>query len=441
MYSNLNRHSSLGRIFVKRNGSASKGWLREHLRIRRILPQTPREKAYASITLVDSAGTGLLLATIVVYLVRYAGLSPAQIGIGLTIAGITGLAASIPAGQLGDRFGQRNTLIVVNCARGALFIGYLFIHSFPAFLLIVCLLELTDASANTCREAYLYTLFGPQRRVGVSAYNRAMQNVGISVGSLGAGVALGFGTREAFSILIVGDAASYFIICFILAMLPPGTARRSSKNVYSSYFLKANSLATSLFILLSIVCGVILIEDDVLTIALPLWIVRRTSAPHPIIASILIINTALVAAFQVRASRSVDVPARAAVAGRRGGLAVLLGCVLCAVTGYIPVVATVMLLVVAIIVMTIGEMLGSAAAWGLVYGLSPSDNQGTYFGMWELGTRTASVGGPAISTSLTLGIGTVGWFALGLLFFGAGMLQRPISQLALRNGLRASPEV
>jgi MFS family permease len=401
-------------------------------RMRAVFPAAADERIYAVATLIDSAGTGLFLVTSAVFLTRYADQSPGEVGTGLTIAGLAAIGASVPAGRLAEAIGYRNTLIALNCIRGLLFAGYLLIHSFPIFLAIAIPVAVADASANICRSSYLSWLFGSRRRSAVGSYNRAVFNAGISLGSIGAGVALGIGTRSAFATLILGDALSYVLVALILCLLPGGSAGPKSISERSTPG-KIDTRRLRSFVTLSLLCGVSYIGDDVILLALPLWIVRRTHVPRPAIAALLIINTALIVAFQVRASRNTDNVPGAARAGRLGGAAMLLGCAVCAVTGGLPRWPALVLLIMAVLFITIGEMLGSAATWGIAYGLSAGARRGTYLGVWGAGNQAASVGGPALATGLAVACGSVGWLALGAIFLAAGAAQVPMSSHALRE--------
>lgn len=70
------------------------------------------------------------------------------------------------------------------------------------------------------------------------------------------------------------------------------------------------------------------IQFKVLTVAIPLWLITRTEAPHWLISGTMLLNTLLVIGFQIRASRNIDNPAAGAWAYRRSGVAFLMACTL-----------------------------------------------------------------------------------------------------------------
>src|SRR5207302_7070186 len=56
-------------------------------------------------TFAGTIGTGLNYAILPIYLVRAVGLSPTQVGLGMSVAGGIGLVAGFVLGHLADRLG------------------------------------------------------------------------------------------------------------------------------------------------------------------------------------------------------------------------------------------------------------------------------------------------------------------------------------------------
>ena len=54
-------------------------------------------------TFVNTIGNGMYMTVMVMYFTRSVGLPASQVGLGLTIAGLFGLAAGVPVGHLADR--------------------------------------------------------------------------------------------------------------------------------------------------------------------------------------------------------------------------------------------------------------------------------------------------------------------------------------------------
>ena len=159
----------------------------------------------------------------------------------------------------------------------------------------------------------------------------------------------------------------------------------------------------------------------IMTVGLPLWIVRRTHAPAWTVAATFLINTLLVVTLQVRASRGTDTVGGAARGVRKSGVLVLAGCLVLAATRALPALGAMIVLGTGCVLLTLGEMLQQAGDWSLSYGLAPEDRQGEYLGAFAMGTRIYDSLGPILVTSVILGLGQLGWALLGLLYAGLAL--------------------
>jgi hypothetical protein len=164
--------------------------------------------------------------------------------------------------------------------------------------------------------------------------------------------------------------------------------------------------------------GLLMTSGAILTVGLPLWIVRRTHAPAWTVAGTVLLNTLLVVALQVRASRGTDTVRGAARAMMRAGVLMLAACLVLASTGSLPEAGAIVVLGAGCTLLTLGEMAQSAGGWSLSYSLAPEDRQGEYLGAFAMGTRIYDTVGPVLVTSMVLGLGQLGWVLLGLLFLG-----------------------
>src|SRR5215469_12665946 len=156
--------------------------------------------------LVDWVGTGMFLAVSTVFFVRVVGLPVAQVGLGLTVAALAAMTMILPIGRLADRMGPRGVLIGVELLQGAATAGYLTVHGWWGFLAVSVVVAMMQQAAPPLIQALVGELADAPVRSRILAIHRTVINVGISVGSLIAGVLLGSGLHQAFSVLIVADA-------------------------------------------------------------------------------------------------------------------------------------------------------------------------------------------------------------------------------------------
>jgi dipeptide/tripeptide permease len=169
----------------------------------------------------------------------------------------------------------------------------------------------------------------------------------------------------------------------------------------------------------------------VLTLALPLWLVGHTDAPRWLFSPLVLCNTLLVVALQVRASRGSETVRGGALAVRRASFALAAACALYAAAAAGGTVAAAAVLAIAVVVHTAGELWQSAGGFGLSYGLAPDHAQGQYQGVFALGMNGSQALGPVILTTVCLGAGTPGWLGLGAVFAAAGLAMPVAARRAL----------
>lgn len=394
-------------------------------RLHRLLPDPGPGRRLAAATFVSTMGNGLFYTASALFFTRSVGLTAGQVGLGLTVAGALGLGAAVPMGHLADRLGPRGLLVALLLLEGAFTLGYVLVGDFPGFLVVACLVTLVDRGANAVRSALIAGVLPPQGRVRTRAYLRSVTNLGISLGTVGAGVALHFDTRAAYVSLLVLDAASFVVAALLVAGLPrvqphPGAAAAS----------RTAALRDRPFLAVTGLNALLAVHYGLLELAVPLWIAERTSAPRWSVAAVMLVNTVMCVLFQVRASRGTEQIDAAARASRRGGLLLAVSCALFAgAAGRSPLVAVAVLLVAAL-VQVLGELAQAAGSWGLGFGLAPDHLQGQYQGVFSTGFSISSMLAPVVVVTLAVGWGTPGWLLIGACFVAAGVAMVPVARWA-----------
>jgi nitrate/nitrite transporter NarK len=106
-------------------------------------------RTLAVVQLISRTGDGAYYVTSALFFTQIVGLSPAQLGLGLTVAWSVALAFGVPLGHVTDRLGARETAIFFY-ACAALAVGsYVFIRSFPLFLLAATLYAVGQRCSST----------------------------------------------------------------------------------------------------------------------------------------------------------------------------------------------------------------------------------------------------------------------------------------------------
>ena len=370
-------------------------------------------------TLIRTFGNGLLTTVEVIYFTFFVGLSPSKVALGLSVAGGMSLLLSVPSGHIADRFGPRDIAVISFVAEGILLASFIFVHSFLPFLIVNIFIGATSSVGGTLQQATIARFGTGEARVKLRAYLRAITNLGISLGTVFAGFALAVNNRAGYVTMLLLDALSFFVTAYIWHKLPyaPATVDRGEPFAFVALRDKKYLGATLLN-------GIMSLHFIIQSVAIPLWVVKETSAPRWWVSVILVVNTVCIVLFQVRASRGTGDVREGARKFSHAGLYVALACVLYALSAGVSKILACAILIAAMLVHVMGELVGSAGSWSIGYGLADEQHQGQYQGVFSLGWGLGGAFGPSIVTALTIGMGKSGWIILGAIFIVTGFLMR-----------------
>jgi len=395
---------------------------------RRGLPIDRELRVLAIGSFATRLGGGAVMSTSAVYFTRHLGFSAAEVAVALSVAGLASLLAALPAGHLGDVRGPREVLTRV-------MIGLAIVTPLPALarspLILAVALGLEAAfasSANAVRNGIIAQIARGGRGVAFKAYLRAVTNAAIAGGSLVGGLALVLDTDAAYLVVFV---LAGILVAFAaanstrLAHLPPipRAAGEPRLQVLRDRPFVATNLATSIYTL----------HFVAMELGLALFITQRTSAPTVMVAVLLLVNTAMVTALQVRLSRSAGTVARGGKVLVRGAALMAVGFAFIGFAEGMPPWAAVTLLLAGAVVHVVGEILGSGGTWAIQMGLAPHERQGQYQGFASLNFSLMHVVGPPVVTLLCVQLGRFGWVLFGILVLASAVLARRLAAWALAN--------
>jgi MFS family permease len=196
------------------------------------------------------------------------------------------------------------------------------------------------------------------------------------------------------------------------------------------------------YALVSLLNMVLQLHIPMITLAIPLWIVERTSAPGWTVSALLVLNTVSVVLCQVSIANRVTGLDRAVRFMRYAGGILLGACVVFATSGFAgPAWLAVAILLVAAALQAGAEMLQASGAWEISFGLAPEGRHGQYQGFFGSGFTVARMLGPLLVTTLVLGWGTAGWLVLGAVFLVAGLAMGPAVRWAEHRRPWSGPQL
>ncbi|CAN3978840.1 hypothetical protein KPATCC21470_1464 [Kitasatospora purpeofusca] len=386
------------------------------------------QRALIASSFVNRVGNGLFNAASVLYFTLVVHLPATQVGAGLTIAGLCGLAAGIPAGNLADRYGPRVVCLTSLAVQAVSMAAFVLIDSWFVFVLLATV-ERLAASAGGAAGGALIARAGGERPAAFRARLRTYVNLGVVTGTLGAGVALQIDTRAAYTLLILANAASFAGAALVVLLGVPAYPPLPRPEQHRQWSVLADRPYVS-FVALYSAMG---LQYQTVALLLPIWLSAHTDAPRWTVAAVYAMNSAVCVLFQSRLGSKVETPRQGGRAFRLAGLMFLLSCPLMALTADVPAWVAPVLAVLAVVLHSIGEVWESSAGYALGFGLAPDHAQGQYQGLFGIGFNAGQALAPLVLTGVVLGLGHTGWLLLGLFFAALGAAAPPLADWAERT--------
>ena len=367
-------------------------------------------------TLISTFGNGLFVTVEVIYFTQIVGLSAILVALALGVAGAVSLLFTVPAGQLADRYGARVIGVVAFVGEGLALLGLVFVHSFWPFLILNAIIAIFGTAGHTAQSTLIARMGEGEERVKIRAAQRAISNVGLGIGTIFAGFALAINDPIGYQLMLVLDFLTFIAAAIAILKLPKLSGTIEKGEPFSFIALKDKRYLTATFL-----NGIMSLHFVLQNVAIPLWIVQETNAPRWWVSVLFIVNTVLVASFQVRASSGTGDLLTSAKKFRSSGFYIALACVVYGFAGGIPLLAASVVLVLAMIIHSIGELLSAAGSWSIGFDLAEEKHQGQYQGVYSLGRGLGGTFGPLYVTSMAIGLGMLGWWVMGLVFALTGI--------------------
>ncbi|MFK0177235.1 MFS transporter [Streptomyces xanthochromogenes] len=388
------------------------------------------ERVLIVASFVNRVGNGLFNAAAALYFTLIVGLPAAQVGGALTIAGVVGLCAGVPGGHFADRRGARTIMMVALVVQAVSMAALVLVESWT-MLTVVATVDQIAAAVGGAAWGALVARVGRDRPARFRAKLRTFVNLGVVLGTVGAGLALAAGTRGAYVALILGNAASFALCGALLLLLPRYPVLPAPPQERRLLAFRDRP-----YLVFTVLYGAMGLQYPVVSLLLPIWIAEHTEAPRWTVAALFAVNSAFCVLLQTRIGSRIETPHDGGRAFRTAGLLFLVSCPLMALAAYTPVWAAAALVLAAVFVHSLGEVWESSAGYALGFGLAPEHAQGQYQGLLGLGFSAGQALAPAILTTVVLGLGATGWLLLALCFAALGAAGPSVA----RWGLRTRPQ-
>ncbi|HEU0336329.1 MAG TPA: MFS transporter [Gaiellaceae bacterium] len=378
--------------------------------LRSLDPRLPRSVYTLQLGgLCNAFGNGLVLPFTFIYLYNVRGMGTATVGLIVATNAVVSIVAGPAMGTLIDRVGGRRMLAV-----SLLFLAV----GYSLFPFVTVPWQGFVASAITgigiggfypAQSTLIAGLTPPERRPAAFAMQRVVMNLGIGLGALAGGLVATTDSVASFTVLFVGDAATFLVYLAVLYAFVPEPARASAAHGarsgrYGEVLRHRAFMGVLAINTLFILAGFSGFE------LLPVYAKNEAGVSEHAIGLVFLVNTIVIVALQLPI-------AKLAQGHRRMRTLALLGVLWAASWALVPLAgwwvtgaAAALLLAFAMSVFAVGECLHGAVQAPLVADLADHRLIGRYMALSALSWQVGFALGPAVG-GFVLGVSPVAvWF-------------------------------
>ena len=372
-------------------------------------------------TFINSFGGSMVFPLFTLFFTQKFGIKVAEAGVLALLFTVGGLIGGPLGGWLADRLGRKSVMIFSLAAEATFSMGMALAPSLPLLVIAIFCFGLTVPMFWPASSAAIADLVKPDRRAGAYGLIRVAANLGVAFGPLVAGLLLAVQQRpdgttppNAYLPLFVMDALTSLIFAFIIwrrlretkpqIVAQSTTAQTTTGGGYGRVFRDSPFM---IFVILSGLVGVVYSQMNT---TFGVYLTRTFGFQASVYTAMLSTNAALVVLFQFPLARWVDKQDRSAM--------LALGAALYGVGfGLIGFVSSLLFFWIAVVILTIGEMVIVPAAQTVSADLAPIDMRGRYQATFGLINNFFYGFGPVIGGYLfDVGHGQLIWF--GALILG-----------------------
>ncbi|SDT82556.1 Predicted arabinose efflux permease, MFS family [Streptomyces sp. TLI_053] len=275
--------------------------------------------------LIDSLGTGLVLAFTLVFFARTTALSLTTVGAAVSAARLLALPVAPVVGPLIDRHGARPVAAWANALSALAYAGFLLADR-ASLIVLVCLLAQAGQAAYWTASTGLVVLAAPAgERTRWFALVQTLRNAGLGLGGAAGALLVGDGGTGGLRVLVALNAASYLAAAVLLARWRPAPAEppatRAAARVRSGAGQGAGGyravLADRRYLLMVVVNLSSVLASMVLSVLLAVHVTAALHLDASLAGALLVLNGVQVVLTQSPVSRLLEGhrPTRTAAAG------------------------------------------------------------------------------------------------------------------------------
>ena len=340
---------------------------------------------------IDRLGGALMFPFFGLYVTEKFGVGMTEVGIIFAIWAVTSQVGSVIGGALTDKIGRKTMLMfgLVVSALSSIAMGL--VPELRYFYITVAIAGTMGDMGGPAQQAMVADLLPEEQRAQGYGVWRVVANLAVMIGPLIGG----WMATSSYLSLFITDAISSTITAGIVFATLPETKPESSEDqkdesllkTFKGYFRVFKDLLYMEFILAAVLANTVYVQ---MNSTLPVYLRDVHNQPASTYGIILSINAGMVVFFQFWLTRKMSsIPPMMMMA--LGTLLYLVG------FGMFGFVSGFFMFMLAMVILTIGEMIVIPVAQALVAQFAPEDMRGRYMAVYGIGWSIPFAVGPYLA--------------------------------------------
>ena len=340
---------------------------------------------------IDRLGGALIFPFFSLYVTHKFGIGMTQVGLLFAVYSISSMVGSFIGGGLTDRFGRKAIVIfgLLTSALSMLGMGLVNQARWFAFFLVIA--GLLSDTAGPAQQAMVVDLVGEDKRAQGFAIQRVNANLAVTLGPMIGGLL----AARSYLLLFVADAIASTLTALVVLLALPETrsvsaASKAEKGLNQTFQGYSRVLRDRLYMAFLMVAMLTTVVYMQMNTTLSVYLRDVHNVPPQGFGYILSLNAGMVVLFQFWITRKI---------GKRPPLLVTAAGTALYAVGFAMYgfVSAYLLFLLAMAIITIGEMLVIPASSALVAHFAPEEMRGRYMAIYGFSWVIPSAVGPTLA--------------------------------------------
>jgi len=343
---------------------------------------------YNLIVFIDRLGGFMLYPFFALYLTQKFDIGMSTVGILFAIFSISGMVGSALGGALADRMGRKVVIIVSLVLSSLSALGMGLAPTLGIFIAVVTIVGTLSSIGHPAHEAVVADLLPPEKRAEGYGIIRVIFNLAVIIAPPIAGLLI---ARSYLTLFIVDAVISLIAATIVIFALPETKPQahahakpESMKQTFAGYGRVFKDTRFVAFIGVTVMMTLVYMN---MNSTLGVFMRDQHGMPALSFGSLLSLNAVIVVLFQFWVARKLE-KYKPMLMMAAGSLLYAIGF---AMYGFVPTFA---LFAIAMIIITIGEMIVSPFQQSMVASFAPEDMRGRYMAVSGLTWSIAFTIGP-----------------------------------------------